>query len=83
MACGTPVVAVREGGYRDMIIHKVNGMIIDRDVDEFATSIKEITNNRNLAKKLSRDAYNNIFPYWSWDEATKRLTKYIEQLINK
>ena len=31
MACGTPVVGVKEGGLRESIIDGHNGLLIDRD----------------------------------------------------
>jgi len=42
MASGKPVIAVNEGGYKETVIDKVTGRLINADEDSLINAIKEI-----------------------------------------
>jgi len=70
LACGTPVVAVREGGYRETVEHEVNGLLVDRSPIDIAQAI-----DRTLKVGLDRtrqELRNTVVPKWDWDHAAKR-----------
>lgn len=81
MACETPVIAVKEGGYRDIIIDKVNGFLIDRSQDQLASTIKMVLKNSKKIQKVVKRARKMLFPYWTWEAATGRLIFYINKLL--
>jgi glycosyltransferase involved in cell wall biosynthesis len=81
MACGTPVIAIKEGGYRDMVIDGVNGLFAERDERSLANAIKLLLSDRLLYSKIAKQSRKSIYPYWTWDAATKRLEKYIDRVI--
>jgi glycosyltransferase involved in cell wall biosynthesis len=75
MACGTPVVAVREAGYRETVVDGVNGYLVDRSASDIADAL-----GRVLTGSLGRSARQireTVVDRWSWDVAVKR---QIEQL---
>lgn len=80
MACGTPVIAVREGGYRDMIKEGYNGLYIDRDEKELAIAVAKVFAEDFPIDEFSNNAVKSVYPYWSWEEATNRLKKYFMKL---
>jgi len=41
-ACGTPVVAIREGGYRETVIDGVTGLLTDRDPSALASALSRV-----------------------------------------
>jgi len=41
-ACGTPVVAIREGGYRETVIDGVTGLLADRDPSSLANALSRV-----------------------------------------
>jgi glycosyltransferase involved in cell wall biosynthesis len=45
MASGKPVVAVNEGGYKETILNKVTGRLVNADVNELINAVKEINKN--------------------------------------
>jgi len=41
-ACGTPVVAIREGGYRETVIDGVTGLLTDRDPETMGLALSRV-----------------------------------------
>lgn len=77
-ACGTPVVAIKEGGYRETVNDK-NGILVNRSVDSLASGIETILNNtkKYSAKKLSQQAHE----MWSWDQSVEKYMRALKQVI--
>lgn len=80
-ACGTPVIAVKEGGYRDMVQNGYNGLLIDRDVKDLAEAIEKVFSKEFPFEKYVANAIKTIVPYWTWENATIRLNDYVERYI--
>lgn len=81
MACGTPVIAVREGGYRDMVMDGVNGLLVVRDERNLANAVNLLLTDRSLYAKIAKRSRKSLYPYWTWDAATKRLEKYMNEVM--
>jgi len=82
MACGTPVLAVNEGGYRESVIDGVTGYLLPRNAKAFAYKIIELNNHPSLYKKMSNDCVKVVGKKWSWEDHGKRLEKSLEKLLN-
>lgn len=82
MACGTPVVAVREGGIRESIVHNETGILTERDELEFAEAITKLISDENRWKYLSRKAMEFIQGFWTLDHAGRRLYGHLERAVN-
>jgi glycosyltransferase involved in cell wall biosynthesis len=59
MACGTPVVAVREGGIRESVVHQESGLLTERDEQQFAEAIKQLLLDKNKHHFMSNRAVEN------------------------
>ena len=70
---GTPVVAVREGGFREAVVDGVNGRLVPRAADALAAGIEEIL--MGCLASSGADLRATILPYWSWDSAVDRLRR--------
>lgn len=77
MACGTPVIAVYEGGYRESIVNNETGFFIKRDSLELFDKINIIINNEKLRKKMSENARAHSLNNWTWDRSIDRFLKII------
>jgi glycosyltransferase involved in cell wall biosynthesis len=65
IALGTPVVAVREGGFRETVTDGVNGVLVDRNPTALAAGMRRVC---ELADLIDPDTIRkSILPYWSWD----------------
>ena len=53
-ACGTPVLAVAEGGVRETIVDGVNGLLVDDDPRAMADAVTRLSNDREYARRLGQ-----------------------------
>ena len=70
LACGTPVVALREAGYRETVEHGVNGYLVDRSATEMADALGRVLSGRLGASAAALRA--DVVSRWNWDTAVKR-----------
>jgi len=77
MSFGLPIVAVKEGGPRETIVHGKNGYLVDRDPIQFGEKTVSILKDQLLREKLSVGAKESIKSYWNWDMAFERLNSSI------
>lgn len=78
MACGIPVIAIREGGYKESIIDNQTGFLISRDSAELYSKIRKILSNEKLRKDLGKNARENIIKNWTWDKSINRFLEIIK-----
>ena len=78
MACGTPVVASKFGGIKQVITNEKNGILINpEDSDEFADSIIRLLKDDEYRAKLGREANKLIVEKYSWEAmATAHINLY-------
>jgi glycosyltransferase involved in cell wall biosynthesis len=81
-ACGTPVVAVAEGGVRETIRHDVNGLLVDdRDPKAIACALMKLLDNPGYARQLGQNAAEHARQCWTWDAAISRLESSFVDLL--
>jgi glycosyltransferase involved in cell wall biosynthesis len=77
MACGTPVVAVREGGVPESVLHEQTGFLTDRDPEVFARAVEGLLDDPTLAEEFGRNAREHVVRHWSWERATATVEKHL------
>lgn len=78
MASKTPIVATKQGGIKEIIVHNRTGLLIERNrPKKFAESIMNLLNNKKLSKKLSSNAYNEVKKY-DWNNIIKKIENIYE-----
>jgi glycosyltransferase involved in cell wall biosynthesis len=82
MACGTPVVAVREGGVRESVMHNKTGILTQRDENMFAEAVVELLSNDEKARYMSQKGIDCVKDYWTIEKAGKRLMWHITRVVN-
>lgn len=80
MACGTPVIAIKEGGYRDVIIDGKTGFFVDRNIHALAQKIQDLLEDKLPLDNIITKARKSLIPYWTWDQAVLRLIQYLENI---
>jgi glycosyltransferase involved in cell wall biosynthesis len=78
-ACGTPVVAVAEGGVRETIREGVNGFLVQRSPEEVARALRRLLDDPALARGLGEAAARNARDEWSVERAVDRLEAELER----
>lgn len=72
-ACGTPVLAVAEGGVRESIVDGVNGLLLDNDPRAMAAAVARLARDPQYARGLGRGARQQVVEQWSLEAAVERL----------
>jgi glycosyltransferase involved in cell wall biosynthesis len=80
MACGTPVIAVNEGGYIETVEDGNNGILITRSVSDLAEAMMKIASDKDFAHTLSRNALIRAKNF-SWENHIDAIEKYLEMLL--
>jgi glycosyltransferase involved in cell wall biosynthesis len=78
MACGIPVVGVREGGVLETVLHERTGLLTDRNAEHFGAAVQNLLMNPKLIKTYGRNGRKHVLDNWSWDKAILTLTNYLE-----
>lgn len=68
MACGTPVVGIREGGVREVINDLQTGLLIDRNELELSLAIEKLKDDPQLYKNIRENALRYIEMNWNWPD---------------
>lgn len=78
-ACGTPVVAIAEGGVRETVHHMENGLIVhERDPKALGRAVLALLDDAELADRLGKNGRAMMLEQWTWHAAVERLE---EQLV--
>ncbi|MCC6456206.1 MAG: glycosyltransferase family 4 protein [Caldilineaceae bacterium] len=80
MACGTPIVAVAEGGVRETVTHGKTGLLTERDPHKFGAAVQQLLSNPALAARLGRNGRQQVERNWSWEDAAIRLENHLTTL---
>lgn len=78
MACGTPVVAVDEGGIPESIVPGETGLLTERDPWQFASAVQSLVEDPERARRLGEQGRKHVTREWTWDRAVARLTQHLE-----
>lgn len=78
MACGTPVIAVKEGGYKESIVDNKTGFLIPRNSKYLCEKISQIINNEKMRTEMGENARRNILQNWTWNKSVDRFLKIIK-----
>jgi glycosyltransferase involved in cell wall biosynthesis len=72
-ACGTPVIAVAEGGVRETIQDGVNGILVEHASASMAAAIERLMLDDELHRNLSIQAHKLAREIWSLGPSIDRL----------
>ena len=77
MACGTPVVGVREAGVRESVADGASGLLVDRELAEFARAVEALLSDPDRAAGMGRRGRAWVQEHWTWDQTLARLERYL------
>ena len=81
MACGTPVIGVREGGVRESVIDGRTGMLVERQPDKLALAIDRLVQDRNLRNRQGEEAARYVRHEWTWARTIDCYERQVEKML--
>ena len=80
-ACGTPVVAIAEGGIRETIVDGVNGLLAEAEPAALGSALQTLFDQPALARRLGNGGRQLVETQWSHRASTERLIAKLEAEI--
>lgn len=81
LACGTPVVAVGEGGVRETLIDGLGSYVVKRDESLFAGRLQELLGDQERRAEMGKAGVEYVRQRWAWRENITRLEKHFQELL--
>ncbi|MFH1537452.1 MAG: glycosyltransferase family 4 protein [bacterium] len=82
MACGTPVVGVREGGVRESVVDGETGLLTDRVTDEFAAAVTRLLNSPEECARLGSQGRRHVMENWSPQKSARELLSHFRHAVS-
>jgi glycosyltransferase involved in cell wall biosynthesis len=83
-ACGTPVVAIAEGGVRETIIEGVNGMLVpDRRPEPIGQALSRVLDDPAWARALGERARAHVVANWSWERSVAGVEDCLHEIDSR
>lgn len=81
LACGTPIVAVKEGGAPETIIDGKTGLLTERDEKQFAQAIEYLLDHPDVAEEMGRTGRQWVLDNFTWDKCAENLERNLLELL--
>jgi len=81
MACGTPVLAVNEGGFKETIVNQKTGFLLPRNTKIFSQQLTQLLNQPSLLKTLSQAARQHVEDHFSWQKTTHQIEELLLSMV--
>ena len=73
MACGTPVVAIDEGGFRESVVEGVTGVLVQLDADALAAASERLTRDPAIASTMGSAGRKEVLKRWTWKRTADQM----------
>jgi len=81
MACGTPVVAVAEGGTKESVMDKETGILTSRSEGIFAEAVSDLLKDDKRRETMGKHAVDAVHGFWTLEQAGKRMLDHLNRAV--
>jgi hypothetical protein len=82
MSAGVPVIASDVGGLREIITHRVNGLLVGNSAPAISAALKELTQDAAFARQLGAAARQTIAERFTSDQMVQRTIEVYRQVLS-
>lgn len=76
-----PIVAVREGGVREVILDGETGILTERDEKEFAAAIEFLLDHPDIATKMGQKGKEWVKMNFTWEKCAENLERNFKKVL--
>ncbi|WP_435355247.1 glycosyltransferase family 4 protein [Emticicia sp. SJ17W-69] len=80
-ACGTPVIALQEGGVKETIIDGKNGFLSNRNPQKIAKYLDFLAQNKDLREEMGIFAAQYVRTEWTLEKCTNNIENALESVL--
>lgn len=77
MACGTPVVAIREAGYRETVIDGETGFLVEPNAAGIANGILRLSGDPALVERMGARGREEVLRRWTWERTGEQMEEIL------
>jgi glycosyltransferase involved in cell wall biosynthesis len=77
MACGTPVVAINEGGIRESVQNRCTGLLTERDPQQFAEAVAALLKDKGRRTAFGAAGRDHVVENWRWERCITEIEKHL------
>lgn len=82
-ACGKPIISTNVGIAPELLTHKLNSYIAERNIKDIADGIEFFKNNKTLIDVFGRKLRKTITKWWSWKDRSYVYDRIFEFIIGE
>jgi glycosyltransferase involved in cell wall biosynthesis len=83
MACGTPVIAIKEGGFLETMVDGETGLLVNANPEALAAGIATLASSPTEVEQLGRQARAHVLRGWTWTQSAQRLEDILAGLARR
>lgn len=83
MACGTPVVAFREGGFQESVVDNETGILVEPATEALAEALGRLCGDPGLVSTLGQAARRHVESMWTWERSGAQLDEILRSAAGK
>lgn len=81
MSVGVPIISSNLSVLKEVLVNRQNSLLVEpENIQQWSLALNELMNNKNLAKKISKNAYEDFLNNYTWE---KRAESMLQLLQNK
>ena len=80
LACGTPVVAINEGGFKETVLNNSTGFLVTPDKEEIGNAIAKLIKSSDLREKMGKQGIEDINKRFLWPNIVKKIEKVFYEI---
>ena len=81
MACGTPVVAIDEAGYRETVVDGETGLLVEPNADALAAGIAALLGDPARRRRMGAAGRELTERCWTWPKSVARLEAILQRAV--
>jgi len=81
MACGTPVIAIDDGGYKETVLHEKNGLLVQYNEASLYEAMLKLEQNGDYRDGLGVSGRKFVKENYNWDNHVAQLEKVLLKAI--
>lgn len=79
MACATPVVAIREAGFRESVSDGITGFLVEPEPKSIAAGIQRFASDPALAAKIGQAGRRDVVERWTWKKTASEMESILQE----